>query len=431
MLHDNLTINEKGNLCINGKDTVELAKKYGTPLMVLDEDKIRNTAQIYLTSMKKYFGESSLPLYASKALSFKQMYRIMKEEGMGIDVVSVGEFYTALKAGFDVSEAYFHSNNKTDFEIEFAIDNKIGYFVCDNKEELDKIDDYAGIKGIKQNILLRLAPGIDPHTHSKISTGRVDSKFGTAIETGQAFEFVKYVLTKKNVCLKGFHCHIGSQIFDVQPFCDASDIMVMFIAKLKEELSFTTEILNLGGGFAVRYVESDQVIDYEKNIELIAKHVKDNVAKYNLTMPSIRMEPGRSIVGASGITLYTVGSVKEITGFKNYVAIDGGMTDNPRYALYQADYTCLIANKAGEKADYKCTVAGRSCESGDLIQEDTMLQKATKNDILCVLSTGAYNYSMASNYNRVCRPAVVMVNKEKDYLVVDRESLDDLIKNDI
>ena len=431
MLHENLTINEKGRLCFAGRDTVELAEKYSTPLMLMDEDRMRIRMNEYLSAMKRAFTPNSFPLFASKALCTKQTYRIAKEEGIGIDLVSPGELYIALKAGFDLSKAFFHGNNKTDEDIIYAIENGVGYFIVDNREELDFIDHYAGVKGIKQKILMRLTPGIDPHTHKAISTGKVDSKFGTAIETGQADELIAHALTLKNIELMGFHCHIGSQIFDTKPFCDAADIMVGYIAHLKSKFSFTTGLLNLGGGFGVRYVESDPVIDYTANIFEVAKHVKGKVNELGVEMPDILMEPGRSLVADCGITLYSVGSVKTVKGYKSYVSVDGGMTDNPRYALYQSAYTTLIANKADKPMDFNCTVAGRCCESGDIIQENVMLQTPERGDILAVLVTGAYNYSMASNYNKIPRPPIVMIKGGADYVAVRRESFEDIARLDV
>ena len=426
MLHKNLSVNEKGHLCIGAADTVELAKKYGTALYVIDEDQIRENARIYINAMKKYFGGNSGPLFASKSLCFTEIYRIIASEGMRTDLVSPGELYTAIRAGFPLENAFFHGNNKTDADIEYAIENRLGYFVADNRDELDSINEIAAKHGITQKILLRLSPGIDPHTHAKISTGSVDSKFGTAIETGQAEELCAYALTLKNIQLDGFHCHIGSQIFDCQPFCDAADIMLKFIGHVRSTLGFEASVLNLGGGFGVKYVEDDPDIDYEANIREISEHIDLQCERLGITRPCILMEPGRSIVANAGLTLYTVGSVKTITGYKSYVSIDGGMPDNPRYALYQSVYTSVVANKAALPRDFECTIAGRCCESGDLIAEGTMIQTPERGDILAVLVTGAYNYSMASNYNRLPRPAVVIVKDGIDRLGVRRETYADL-----
>lgn len=429
LLHENLGICGD-NLTFAGYDTVELVKKYGTPLMLLDENKIRNTMRTYKNAMKRYFGEKSCPLYASKALSFVGMYQIAKEEEICTDIVSTGELYTAIRAGFPLENAFFHGNCKTDSDISYAIENKIGFFIVDTYDELYAINRIAKVHGVKQKILFRITPGIDPHTHKAISTGKVDSKFGTAIETGQAFEITKAALTLENIDLRGFHCHIGSQIFEIEPFCDAADIMISFIGEIREKLGYTAEYLNLGGGFGVRYVESDPFIDYSDNIRRISEHISTYCEKNNLPYPTILMEPGRSIVADSGLTVYTVGSVKEITGYKNYVAIDGGMSDNPRYALYQSQYTVLCANKMQEKSDYVCTIAGRLCESGDLIAENVKIPKVQRGDNIAVLVTGAYNYSMSSNYNRVPRPAVVLLG-ETDRIAIKRERIEDVSRLDI
>lgn len=426
MICNNISVNEKGHLTFAGYDTVELAEKYGTPLYLMDEDKIREHVRAYKTAMAKYFPTGSMPEFASKAFSCKQIYRIMAEEGIDIDVVSPGEIYTAAAAGFPMENSFFHGNNKTDADIRFAIENKVGCFVVDGEDELSALDRIAGEMGVKQNILLRITPGIDPHTHKKISTGSVDSKFGTAIETGQAMEIVKNALSLENIKLCGFHCHVGSQIFESQPFTDASEIMLEFIAEVRDSLGYTAETLNLGGGLGVRYTEDDPEIDYGEKIKEVAKILNSQCEKLGLPVPKILMEPGRSLVADAGMTLYTVGSVKEITGYKNYVSIDGGMTDNPRYTLYESPYTVILASRANDEKDYTATVAGRCCESGDLIQENVKMPKPARGEILAVLTTGAYNYSMASNYNRVGRPPVVMLNSERDYLAVRRETFKDI-----
>lgn len=426
MICNNISVNEKGHLTFAGYDTVELAEKYGTPLYLMDEDKIREHVRAYKTAMAKYFPAGSMPEFASKAFSCKQIYRIMAGEGIDIDVVSPGEIYTAAAAGFPMENSFFHGNNKTDSDIRFAIENKVGCFVVDGEDELSALNRIAGEMGVKQNILLRITPGIDPHTHKKISTGSVDSKFGTAIETGQAMEIVKKALSLENIKLCGFHCHVGSQIFESQPFTDASEIMLEFIAEVRDSLGYTAETLNLGGGLGVRYTEDDPEIDYGEKIKEVAEILNTQCEKLGLPVPKILMEPGRSLVADAGMTLYTVGSVKEITGYKNYISIDGGMTDNPRYTLYESPYTVILASRANDEKDYIATVAGRCCESGDLIQENVKMPKPARGEILAVLTTGAYNYSMASNYNRVGRPPVVMLNSEHDYLAVRRETFKDI-----
>ena len=430
MICNNLT-NKEGTLYFNGYNTLDLAKKYGTPLYVMDEDRIHQNIRVYKDAMNKYFVEGSFPLYASKAASFKQIYRIAKEEDIGIDVVSMGEIFTAKSVGFPMHKAYFHSNNKTEEDIRFAIDSGVGYFVVDCFEELQAIDNISKEKGIIQNVLLRLTPGIDPHTYEAVATGKVDSKFGSAIETGQAEQITEFALSLKHICLKGFHCHIGSQIFDSSIFIKGSEIMLQFICDMKKKYNYVTEQLDLGGGFGVRYTDSDPIIDIEKEIETVSKTILDKASELGISVPQIRMEPGRSIVADAGLTLYTVGSVKRIPGYKNYVSIDGGMTDNPRFALYKSKYTVLNAGKLNDTKVLKADLVGRCCESGDIIQKDVDFANTQKGDIVAVLTTGAYNYSMASNYNRICRPAVVMVGQKGDYIAVKRESLEYLTENDL
>ena len=431
ILYPHFDINEKGHLTIGGADSVELAKEFGTPAYIIDENVVRARCREYLGAAAKSFGADALPLYASKALCFTEMYRIAKEEGMGIDCVSSGELYTAKRAGFPAERIYFHGNNKTDFDISFAMDMGVGRIVVDNLDELAAVSAEASKRGITQGILLRITPGIDPHTHRAVVTGNVDSKFGSAIATGQALEIVEAAIKAKSIDLVGLHCHIGSQIFDIEPFSDAADIMVRFIAEIKEKLGFEVRELNLGGGLGVAYTEDDAQISYADSIEKIGAIVRTFCAEHSIKMPRVILEPGRSLVAAAGATLYTVGSVKEITGFRNYISVDGGMPDNPRYALYQSQYTALIANRASAPRDYVATLAGRCCESGDLLGENMKIQKAERGDILAVLVTGAYNYSMASNYNRIPRPPVILVRDGKARIAVKRESFEDIVRNDI
>ena len=433
MICNNLSINEKGHLCLAGQDTVELAKQYGTPLYLFDEERIRERCRTFQTAIKESFGKSASALYASKAASFRAIYRIMKEEGMGVDVVSSGEIYTAVSAGFPMEKAYFHSNNKTDADIKFAIENGIGYFVVDNREELDAIQQFAGEQGIKQKILLRLTPGIDPHTYAAVATGKVDSKFGSAIETGQAEEMTVYAMGLSNLDLVGYHCHVGSQVFDSDVFLRAAAIMLEFAASMKEKYGFVLRELDLGGGYGVRYLESDPEIDIAANIQQVGNAAKVQCKTLGLDLPAVRMEPGRSIVADAGMTLYTVGTVKRIPGYKNYVSVDGGMTDNPRFALYGSAYSVLLANRANDQSEpFRCSVVGRCCESGDILQENVALPANTqRGDLLAVLTTGAYNYSMSSNYNRIPRPPVVMLKDGSSTLAVRRETFEDICRNDI
>jgi len=431
MLSSNITVGSNGHLYFGGQDTVELAQIHGTPLYLMDEVRIRENMRMYVKAFAEHFGPGSKPLYASKANSFKRIYEIAREEGMGIDVVSSGEIYTAMKAGFPLEQAYFHSNNKTDWDIAFAMDNGVGWFVVDNREELDAINEIATQKGLKQPILLRLTPGIDPHTYEAVATGKVDSKFGTAIETGQAREMVAYTLGLSNIDLQGFHCHVGSQVFGEDIYERASEIMLTFMNQCRNEFGVTLTQLDMGGGYGVRYVDSDEYVDIPAAIGRVAAHMKAFCAKLGMEMPKIHMEPGRSIVADAGMTLYTVGTIKKITGYKNYVSIDGGMTDNPRYALYGSRYTVYLASRPTDENNLVADVVGRCCESGDVIQPNVAMPEPKRGEILAVATTGAYNYSMASNYNRVNRPATVMVTPENAYVAVKRESLEDLVRNDV
>lgn len=431
MICSNLEI--KNNvLYFGGRSTVEIAEKYGSPVYVMDEPTIRKNCRTYVDAMHKYFGENAKPYYASKACSFKRMYSIVESEGMCVDVVSVGEIYTAKSAGFNMENVCFHSNSKNDFDIEFAIECGVGSFVVDNREELDAVNEIAGKHGIKQRILFRVTPGIDTHTYEAVNTGKVDSKFGFPIETGDAMKITEYALTKENVILEGFHCHVGSQLFESSVFIRSAEIMIKFIADVKSKTGFEAKVLDLGGGYGVRYVEGDPTIDIEDNIRQVAEYVKAECENLGITYPEIHMEPGRSIVADAGITLYRVSNVKVIEGYKNYVAIDGGMTDNPRYALYESAYTVVTANKAEEKADFLSDLVGRCCESGDIIQPKVLFpQSICRGDLVAVLTTGAYNFSMASNYNRIPKLPVIMINGDDDYIAVKGESLEDIIRNDV
>ena len=431
MLYDNLdTIG--GRLIFAGADTVALAEKYGTPLYLMDEEKIRANCRAYRTALDACVCPGSSAIYASKACSFAGIYKIIAEEGLGADVVSAGEIYTAKKAGFPMERAYFQGNNKTDADIRFAIDAGVGYFVCDNFEEIDALDRIAEEAGIKQKILIRVTPGIDPHTYAAVATGKVDSKFGIAVETGQALEAARLAVSKKNLVFEGIHCHVGSMVFDSDVFIRAADVMLGLMAEIKNELGHGLKILDLGGGYGVGYYDGQGKIDIPANIRAVAEHVGEVAKRLGIETPSLRLEPGRSIVADAGITLYTVGSVKRITGYKNYVSIDGGMTDNPRYALYQSKYTVVTANKTDAKDTITADLVGRCCESGDIVQPEVGFPAdIARGDTVAVLTTGAYNYSMASNYNRIPRPPIVMISNGADRLAVKRESLDDLILNDI
>jgi len=432
MICENLKRNESGELCFAGLALSPLAKKYGTPLYLYDEERIRHNCRTYLNAVREGFGESARVMYASKAASFKRLYEIVKEEGLGVDVVSCGEIYTASLAGFPLENSYFHSNNKTDSDIEFAISKGVGYFVVDNAEELFAIEEIAEKQGIKQKIMIRITPGIDPHTYAAVATGRVDSKFGSAIETGQAESITALALTFPHLELCGFHCHVGSQIFDAEVYLATSRVMLSFAADMERKLGFITRDLDIGGGLGVRYIKEQPVLDIKETILTVAKEMKAIATELGISLPRISLEPGRSIVADAGLTLYTVGTVKRIPGYKSYVSVDGGMTDNPRFALYGSPYTILpVLGEVGEDSE-PCSVVGRCCESGDILQENVPMKADVKRgDLLACLTTGAYHYSMASNYNRIPRPPVVMLGDGESYLAVKRETIEDIVRLDV
>ena len=422
---------ENGELILGGVGVKTLAAQYGTPLYVMDENVIRSNMRAFKSSMDQYYGGKGLVCYASKAFSCKEIYRIAKEEGIGADVVSIGEMYTAKSVGFPMDQVCFHGNNKTRRELKAALDWGVTRIVVDNLTELHTLSALAKEKGIIAEILLRIKPGIDAHTHNFIRTGQIDSKFGLALETGEAMEGVKEALAAESVTLRGLHCHIGSQIFSVDPFVHAAEVMMGFLGQIKAETGVELPELNLGGGFGILYTDEDEPVPFGDYMEPVSRAVKASAEKLGLSQPFVLIEPGRSIVGEAGTTLYTVGSVKEIPDIRTYVSVDGGMGDNPRYILYQAKYDMVLANRVNEPATETVTVAGRCCESGDLLGENVPLAPAKPGDLLAVFATGAYNYSMASRYNRVGIPPVVMVKDGASRVIVRGESLEDLVRNDL
>lgn len=431
---ETLKINTKGHLEIGGADCVELAQTFGTPVYVFDEAYIRKMMRVYRDTLAQEYGANGMVLYASKAFSCQAIYRIADEENIGIDVVSGGELYTALKAGFPTEKIYMHGNNKLDYEIAEALDANIGCIVADAYSEIDKIDAEAQKRGKIQNILLRINPGVEAHTHAFVQTATTDSKFGFSVANGEAERVTAYALSKKNVHLGGYHCHIGSQIFEKESFVLAVEKCMHFMSEMQIRLQFTADTLNLGGGFGVWYTDEDKKIPaegYAEYLKALISSVKTCAKKYSLPLPFLLIEPGRSIVGEAGITLYTVGAIKDIPGVKKYVAIDGGMFDNPRYALYQSKYTAVLANRAAEEPTEIVSIAGKCCESGDIIAVNVPLPKAQSGDIVAVLSTGAYNYSMAMNYNRNKIPPCVLVNNGQAEYIVRPQSYEDLTRNDV
>ena len=431
MLTPNLTVSENGTLCFGGADTAALAKQHGTPLYVMDENMIRENCRGYQRVIAEEYDGNGLICYASKALSCKELYRIVDSEQLGADVISGGELYTALQAGMPAEKIVLHGNSKSDAEIEMAIRNGVGRIVADHLPELARIDRIAGALGKKPAVMLRVKPGIDAHTHDFVKTGCIDSKFGFALETGEALEAVKAAAAYPNLELVGLHCHIGSQIFDTEPFAEAGRVMIRFMAQIRKETGITLPELNLGGGPGIKYTEDDDPPAFGSIVRAILAAVKAVCAELDFPNPFVLFEPGRSIVGGAGLTLYTVMAKKIIPNVRTYVLVDGGMCDNPRYALYHSRYEALIANKADAPRSERVTIGGKCCESGDLIGEDMPLQNAEPGDILAVLATGAYNYSMASNYNRNPRAEIVMVKDGEARTVVRRESYEDICKNDI
>ncbi len=431
-LRKTLKVNDRGILEIGGCECTELVERYSSPLYVMDEQYIRDVVRAYKKTIETTYGNGNMA-YASKAFCCKAIYDIMREEGVCIDVVSGGEIYTAIKSGFDLNNAYFHGNNKLYSELKLAIDNGIGTVVVDNADEADMIDELARACNRVQKVLVRINPGVEAHTHSFIQTAKVDSKFGFSIKNDDALDIIKLLKGKKNIRFAGLHCHIGSQIFDKKAFALAVDVVTDYAAYLATEEGIEMQELNLGGGFGVHYAEGDpkyNVEEYCDYVKLLTLTLKDCAERKGIAMPKFMIEPGRSIVGEAGITLYKVGAIKDIKGIRKYIAIDGGMTDNIRPALYDAKYEAILANRASEKCDDIVTVAGKCCESGDIILKDVALPKARRGDILAVLTTGAYCYSMSSNYNRNLTPAVVFVKDGKSAVAVKAQTYEDLIRAD-
>ncbi len=417
------TLEEKEHLFIGGCDMVELAEKYGTPLYVIDEETLRKVCRDYKTAFKDY--KNIHMMYASKALCTSAIVRILDEEGFGFDTVSAGEIYTVYKAGVDMSNVLFNGNNKSAAELELALEYNVGRFSVDNFYEAGLLNSIAEKKGVVADILLRITPGIECHTHDYIQTGQIDSKFG--FDLSQLDDIVSLTINKyKNLNLKGLHAHIGSQIFELQSYYDEVDILVKEISGINKKYGLKLDEMNIGGGLGVKYTDNDT----PPSIIELAKAVTDAMHKYGTEIPTIYIEPGRSIVSTAGVTLYTVGSTKQVPAGRKYVAVDGGMADNPRPSMYQAEYTAQCVNKVESKDEEVVTIAGRYCESGDILINEIKLPKLEAGDILCIYNTGAYNYSMASNYNRVEKPAMVLVNNSQSDIIVYRETLDNLISHD-
>lgn len=409
---------------------VKLAEKYGTPLYVMSEDYIKDRCR----EIREEFLEKhpkTRAVYASKAFLTKEMARIIHREGLGIDVVSGGELYIAMSVDFPMEKIIFHGNNKTRDELELAIKNNVGRIVVDNLEEIDLIKEIGEKHNKKVKVLFRISPGVDSETHKYIQTGQADSKFGIPLYDEVINKAFEKTLKSKYIELLGFHFHIGSQISEYKTHIKSIKILMELMKKAKDEYGFITKELNTGGGYGIKYVEGDERKDLAYFTDPIIREIEEKCLEYKLKRPLVIIEPGRWIVGEAGITLYTIGTIKEIPGIRTYVSVDGGMTDNPRPSLYQAEYQGILANKINEPLEEIVTIAGKCCESGDILIWDLELPKVERGDILAILSTGAYNYSMASNYNGILKPAVVMIDKGKDRLIVKRDSYEDLLRNQI
>ena len=430
-LHYGMEINADGHLEISGCDTVELAKQYGTPLYVVDEDFLRNNCRKFKNAMDKYF-EKGRVMYASKALNTKAILKIVDSEGLGIDTVSGGELYTALTTGIDPKKLELHGNSKTKEEITMAVENGIYCIIADGFDELEVIEEVCGELQKPIDVSIRLRPNIDVHAHHAVQTAKMDCKFGFGLIDGQAIRAAEIINNSKWMKLHGIHCHIGSQIFNEEPFAELCRHFVDFACEIREKLGVTIEEFNCGGGYGVRYTDADEPKQFETFIKLIFESLTAFCKEKDFPMPLVSIEPGRSIIGEAGTTLYTVNGIKEITGIRTYCMSDGGMFDNVRTALYDAKYTAYCASKMNEKHEKYVSIAGKCCESGDMITWDTPMPASLKRgDILAVLTTGAYNYSMASNYNRNSVPALVLVNKGESRLAVKRQSYEYIAMNDI
>lgn len=421
-------VNSQGNIEIGGCDLVELANEYGTPLYIFDEATIRSMTKSYKDAFKAY--PNMRMMFASKAFMTKAMCRIMQQEGFGLDLCSGGEIYTAKSAGFDMSKTLFNGNNKSYEELELAINNGIGTISVDNFFELALLNSIAQSNDKTVRILLRITPGIECHTHEYIQTGHLDSKFGFDLtQIDEAIELIKEEY--KNLNLVGLHAHIGSQIFEKKVYFDEVEVIFKEIRRIKDKHNITLTEVNLGGGLGIKYTEDDKPISVYEIAQTIIASIEENSKKYELEEPFVFIEPGRSIVGTSGTTIYTAGSSKQVPNGRRYQAVDGGMSDNVRPSLYQAQYTVEVANKPKEQETEVVTIAGKHCESGDILAKDITLPVIEEGDIICFYNTGAYGYSMSSNYNRVLKPAAVLVNNGKSDIIINRQTYEQLCESDV
>ena len=428
-LFDGMTV-ENGELNISGVGVSELKAQYGTPLYVYDENMLVNQCRTFINNFKSSKFNTEV-LYASKAFSCLEVLRIASREGLGVDVVSLGEIHTAYKAGYDMRRTYFHGNNKTREELQYALEVGVGTIVIDNDYEYEMINEIVRESGNTVDVLLRINTGIDAHTHEYIKTAKDDSKFGYSVYDETIYDLIADINNQSNLNFVGFHSHIGSQIFEKTSFFEAVKVVMEFTKKVQERLGLTISVLNLGGGFGVYYTEEDRPFELAEFLSEYIEVVERESDNFGLDLTKVVIEPGRSLTCNAGSTLYSVGGVKKTFAGREYVFVDGGMADNPRYALYKAKYEAMLANKMNEEADTTYTVAGKCCESGDMLVMDAKLPKAEQGDLLLVSSTGAYNYSMSSNYNRLPKLPVVFVKDGTSSLVVKGETLEDLIRQDI
>lgn len=422
-------VNKENHLEIGGCDLVELAREFGTPLFVYDETTIRNNIRKY----KKAFAsrtENFEIVYAGKAFLCQAICEIIAEESISLDVSSGGEIYTARKANFPFEKVYFHGNNKTEEEIDLALDYSVGRIIIDNFDEIELLEEKGKNREEKIQVLIRVTPGVVPSTHSFVQTGQVDSKFGFGLAGGLALEAAKRVIESPVLDLRGFHVHIGSQIFLLHSYVRAVEVVMEFVNQVEAELGFSTWELNLGGGLGIPYRATDEPSTVDELAEVLVEGVRREAQRYGMEVPQIMVEPGRSIVGQAAVTVYRVGTVKEVPGIRTYVSVDGGMSDNLRPMLYGAVYEALLANRVVGEEKVRVTVAGKHCETGDILIKEANIPKPRRGDYLCTPSTGAYGYVMASNYNRQPRPAVVMVKEGRARVIIKRESYEDLTRLD-
>lgn len=421
---------ENNELIHSGHSYRELAKKYGTPLYIFDEESFRERVASFKHALKNPYFETEL-LFASKSVLTLAIAKLISEYGIGQDVVSAGEIYTGIKAGVNPEKMYFHGNNKLNDELAYAIDHKVGTIVIDNRMEAQRLDAILAEKQANQRVLLRLNPGVEAHTHEYIKTANLDSKFGESVFDDAIEDVIQAIYEAKHLDLAGFHCHIGSQIFDSDSFIKAADEMLLFAQKIQANLGMPVREINFGGGFGVYYTEEDTPFNIAEFLPTFIEHVHEKATTLGIKLEKVTIEPGRSLVNDSGSTLYTIGDIKQTVGGKKYLFIDGGMTDNIRPALYQAEYEAILTNKASEAPQEMYTIAGKACESGDVIIDQIELPQAETGDLLLVNGTGAYNYSMASNYNHIPIPAMIHIDGKDDYLTVKRQSFADIIANNI